>query len=200
LAKNKEQNEKIKDERRERILSVALRLFATNGLAGTKVADIAAAAEMSHGLLYHYYRSKEEIFVELIRSAFEKMNSAALALEQLPLPPTEKIRLAIEKLFEGLESHEDTGHYHLLIAVATASDAIPEEAKQIIQAHNQVPYEVMTRIIQAGQQDGTIICAYDAAQLSLVFWTSIKGLCIHKAAHGSNFKAPPPELLMNLFV
>lgn len=199
MAKSKEQNEKIRDERRERILSVALRLFATNGLAGTKVADIATAAEMSHGLLYHYYRSKEEIFVELIRHAFENMNHAALALEQLPLPPAEKIRLAIEKLLEGLESHEDTGHYHLLIAVATASDAIPEEAKQIIQAHNQLPYEVMTRIIQQGQEQGTIRDG-DASQLALVFWTSIKGLCIHKAAHGAQFKAPPPDLLMNIFV
>ncbi|MCB0114102.1 MAG: TetR/AcrR family transcriptional regulator [Caldilineaceae bacterium] len=199
MAKSKEQNEKIKDERRERILSVALRLFATNGLAGTKVADIAAAAEMSHGLLYHYYRAKEDIYVELIRHAFENMNSAALALEALPLPSREKIHLAIEKLLEGLESNEDTGHYHLLIAVATASDVIPDEAKRIIQENNQLPYAVMARIIQQGQLDGTVREG-DPEQLALVFWTSIKGLCIHKAAHGSTFKAPSPELLMNLFI
>ncbi len=198
MGKNKAQNEKIKDERRERILSEALRLFATNGLAGTKVADIASASEMSHGLLYHYYRSKEEIFVELIRRSFERMNSAALELEKLPLSPREKIRLAIEKLLEGLETHRDTGLYHLLIAVATASDAIPDEAQAIIQQQNQVPYEVMTRIIRAGQQDGSIK-NYDATELTLVFWTSIKGLCIHKAAYGEKFKSPHPDILMGMF-
>ncbi|MEZ4833367.1 MAG: helix-turn-helix domain-containing protein [Caldilineaceae bacterium] len=59
---------------------MALRLFATNGLAGTKVADIAAAAEMSHGLLYHYYRAKEDIYVELIRHAFREHEQRGFGL------------------------------------------------------------------------------------------------------------------------
>ncbi|MEZ4637124.1 MAG: helix-turn-helix domain-containing protein [Caldilineaceae bacterium] len=116
---------------------MALRLFATNGLAGTKVADIAAAAEMSHGLLYHYYRAKEDIYVELIRHAF-RGKTTALALEALPLPSREKIHLAIEKLLEGLES-SSAGHYHLLIAVLAASDVIPDEAKRIIRRTTNCP-------------------------------------------------------------
>jgi len=199
LARNKELNQKAKDERREQILSKALVLFATKGLAATRITDIAVAAGMSQGLLYHYYRSKEEIFVELIRHAFERMNTASLMLEQLPLSPREKIQVAIEELLRGLEDNEDTGYYHLLIAIATASEAIPEEAKTIIQRENQVPYEVMTRIILEGQKDGSIKL-YAAQDLALIFCTSIKGLAIHKAAHGKNFKAPDANILMNLFM
>jgi AcrR family transcriptional regulator len=199
LGRNQELNQKTKDERREQILSAALRLFATRGLAATKITDIAAAAEMSQGLLYHYYRSKEDIFVELIRTAFERMNTAALELEKLPLPPREKIRLAIETLLRGLDDNEDTGLYHLLIAMATASEAIPEEAKAIIQNENLVPYEVIVRIIAEGQKDGSLK-AYDAGDLALVFWTSMKGLAIHKAAHGTKFKTPSPEIFLSLFM
>lgn len=199
LGRNKELNQKIKDERREQILSKALMLFATKGLAATKITDIASAAGMSQGLLYHYYRSKEDIFVELIRSAFERMNTASLELEKLPLSPREKIRLAIEKLLQGLEDNEDTGRYYLLIAVATASEAIPAAAKTIIQKENMVPYEVITRIITAGQKDGSIK-DYEAQDLALVFWTSMKGLALHQAVHGKKFKMPDADILMSMFI
>lgn len=199
MGRNKELNQKTKDERREQILSAALRLFATRGLAATKITDIAAAAEMSQGLLYHYYRSKEDIFVELIRTAFERMNTAALELEKSPLPAREKIRVAIETLLRGLDDNEDTGLYYLLIAMATASEAIPEEAKAIIQSENLVPYEIIVRIITEGQKDGSLK-AYDAGELALVFWTSIKGLAIHKAAHGAKFRTPSPEIFISMFM
>lgn len=199
MGRNQAQNQKMKDQRREQILSSALRLFATKGLAATKISDIAGAAGMSLGLVYHYYNSKEAIFTELIRNAFDRMNSAAMELERLPISPQEKIRKAITVLIHGLDANEDTGHYHLLIAVATASTAIPEAAKQIIAIENRVPYEIMTRIIRAGQQAGTIK-NFDAEELALVFWTSIKGLAIHRATHGKNFKLPDPEIILNMFL
>ncbi len=199
MGRNKELNQKIKDERKEQILTHALRLFATKGLAATKISDIASASGMSQGLIYHYYRSKEDIFVEIISGAFEKINAASLELERLPLSPREKIRLALETLLQGLASYEDTGLYYLLIAVATASEAIPIEAKKIISEKNALPYEVITRIIREGQKDGSLK-NYDAEALALVFWTSIKGLAIHKATHGEKFKVPDPEILISMFI
>jgi AcrR family transcriptional regulator len=198
MSRNKELNQKIKEERREQILSSALLLFARRGLSATKISDIAAALGISQGLLYHYYRSKEEIFVELIRRAFERINAASLALENLALPPREKITMAIEKLLQGLNEYEDTGRYHLLIALASVSETIPAEAKMIIQNESAIPYDVMTRIFREGQKDGSIK-NYDAQDLSLVFWTSIKGLAIHKAVQGDKFKSPDPHILMNMF-
>lgn len=199
MPRNKELNEKMKDDRRLTIRSHALRLFATRGLAATKITDIAAAAGMAQGLLYHYYTSKDDIFVELIEYAFERMNAAVLALEHLEAPPQDKIKLALDNLLEGLDEHEDTGFYHLLIAQATASETIPERAKQIIKQKGNVPYEVMTRIIEQGQQEGTIKL-FDARELAMVFWTSVKGLAIHKVTHGAGFKSPDSEILLNMFV
>lgn len=199
MGRNKELNQKIKDERKEQILTHALRLFATKGLAATKISDIASASGMSQGLIYHYYRSKEDIFVEIISGAFEKINAASLELERLPLSPREKIRLALETLLQGLASYEDTGLYYLLIAVATASEAIPIEAKKIISEKNALPYEVITRIIREGQKDGSLK-NYDAEALALVFWTSIKGLAIHKATHREQFRVPDPEILISMFI
>lgn len=199
MARNKELNQKMKDERREQILSTALKLFATKGLAATKISDIATTSGISQGLLYHYYRSKEEIFVELIRRAFERMNTAVLALEQMTETPRNKIKMAIEKLLEGFEKNENAARYHLLIVQAMVSEAVPDEAKAIFKKENDVKYEAIARILKEGQKDGTIK-NHDANELSLVFWTSINGLAIYNAVHGKRFKAPDPELLLDMFV
>ena len=109
---------------------------------------------MSQGLLYHYFGSKEEIFIELIRGAFEKMNAAARALEDMPLSPREKIRKAIIDILHGMEIGESFARYVLLIAQASISDATPDEVHAIIGAESGIPYEVITRIMRAGQVNG----------------------------------------------
>jgi len=69
----------MREERRTQILEHALILFATKGLAATKISDIAEASGIAQGLLYHYFPSKEAIYVELIRKAFDGMSEAARA-------------------------------------------------------------------------------------------------------------------------
>ncbi len=198
MARNAEQNQKMRDERRKQILSSALKLFAIKGLGATKITDIVRDSGISQGLLYHYFRSKEEIFVELIRHALEGMNTAARTLEQLPLRPTEKITKAITELLQGMSENEDFARYFLLVAQANFSDAIPDEAKTLIEKESHVPYQVMSRIMQAGQQDGSIK-KHRADDLALVFWVLIKGFALHKAARGSRFALPDTRILVEFF-
>ncbi len=198
MPRNKKENQRIKDERREQILSNALKLFAKNGLAATRISDIALAANISQGLIYHYYKSKEDIFVELISIAFDRINQASLWLESQPMPPAEKIEFAIRELLRLLEEDENAARYHLFIAQATATEAIPDEAKEIIKQKNNLPYESIERIMAAGQKEGTIK-QKNARELALVFWTSINGLAIYKAVHGEKFKAPDAAILVSMF-
>jgi AcrR family transcriptional regulator len=67
LETRKEQKEK----RRQEILCAALELFVSRGYAATKITDIAAQANMSTGLMFHYFESKEKLYEELIRMGVE---------------------------------------------------------------------------------------------------------------------------------
>jgi|WetSurMetagenome_2_1015567.scaffolds.fasta_scaffold50638_2 AcrR family transcriptional regulator len=49
------------EERRIQILDVALEVFAASGFAGTSIKDIAGAAGISQGLMYHYFPSKQAL-------------------------------------------------------------------------------------------------------------------------------------------
>ncbi|HEY3377669.1 MAG TPA: hypothetical protein VGL77_09270, partial [Armatimonadota bacterium] len=139
-----------------------------------------------------------EIFTKIIGGAFAKMNTAARGLEELPVPPREKIRLAIVQLLRSIEESEDFARTVLLIAQAGISDATPAEARAVIHAESGLPYAVIARIMRAGQRDGSIK-PYDAGELSMVFWTTIKGLALHRAVNGAAFKAPDARILTSMF-
>ena len=61
-------NQKIRDERRDQILHAALKLFAYKGLKATRIAEIAALANISQGLIHHYFICKEDVFTAVVRA------------------------------------------------------------------------------------------------------------------------------------
>ena len=56
------------DRRRDELLAAALTLFAERGVRGTTIADIADATGSAHGLVYHYFASKDD----LLRGVLER--------------------------------------------------------------------------------------------------------------------------------
>ena len=57
------------EDRPDEVLDAALKLFARNGFAATKVEDIAREAGLSKGAIYRYFPSKEDIFESLVKRA-----------------------------------------------------------------------------------------------------------------------------------
>ena len=64
--RKKEDNELIKEKRKEQILDVSLRLFANLGYESTSISRIAKEAGISKGLLYNYFESKEALLKSLV--------------------------------------------------------------------------------------------------------------------------------------
>ena len=72
--RTEEQFNEIRKERRSEILNVALELFAHDGYHATSISTIARKAGISKGLLYNYFKSKEELLKELIISTTEMVH------------------------------------------------------------------------------------------------------------------------------
>lgn len=66
--RKKEDNELIKEQRKQQILDVALRLFANVGYESTSISRIAKEAGISKGLIYNYFESKEDLLKNLVLS------------------------------------------------------------------------------------------------------------------------------------
>lgn len=189
----------MREARINQIRSEALRQFSRKGLFATKIQDIASGVNMSQGLIYHYYKSKEEIFVELINDALDKMNEAVFYLKGLSIPPHEKIRFAIEQLIHTISDSKEFSQTCRLITQATNSDAIPEEAKKIIEEKRDIPYFEISKIMEEGQKEGTIIMD-DPRELSVAFWTAINGIALLKSTHHKEITIPSYNILLRMFI
>jgi AcrR family transcriptional regulator len=67
------------DERRAQILRVATRLFGERPYSDVSISDIAAEAGIARGLLHHYFGSKRELYLEVVRVAAQAPLAAAPA-------------------------------------------------------------------------------------------------------------------------
>src|ERR1700758_4794481 len=67
--------EQSKDQTRERLLDAALAIFMKKGFVATSVEDIAEAAGYTRGAFYSNFRSKPELFLELLRRDHETMKA-----------------------------------------------------------------------------------------------------------------------------
>ena len=192
--RNEEQNTLIKDERREQILSAALKVFATKGFAASKISDIVARGGMSHGLVYHYFRSKEEIFFELLKQAMTTSSQSLLMVDQMDLPPIEKIRQTARYILGGIENYEDSAYYFLIVIHASVMEE-SDEIKELMDISN-ITVQTLTKIVAAGQKTGEVKEG-DPLAMAITFFAAIQGLALYKLSM-ENFKMPDPEILVGI--
>jgi TetR/AcrR family fatty acid metabolism transcriptional regulator len=79
-------------DRRRDLLDAAVRVFARKGFHGSRVGDIAEEAGVAHGLLYHYFRSKEEVLETIFLEVWELLAEDTDRIEQADVSLREQLR------------------------------------------------------------------------------------------------------------
>jgi AcrR family transcriptional regulator len=176
--RQEEANQRIKDERREQILKAALQIFVRKGLAAARISDIAAAADLSYGLVYHYFRDKEDLFVELVRRAVSggvQVTQAALDAQGSPL---ERLHALCEEMVEGIR---DDPEYTLLVVQAITQESLPEAAHEAVARLSEQTYENVTKLIRQCQAAGQVVGG-DPRELTELYFAVIQGLALSRSA------------------
>lgn len=103
---------------RERLLEAAMEVFARRGYHGTTVDDIVAASQSSKGAFYHYFPSKQGIFLELLTRLAEMVEAGvegAIGQEQGALA---KVEAALRVVLEVAAAQRDLARILLIEAAA----------------------------------------------------------------------------------
>ena len=93
--------------RREELLSIAAGLFAERGLRATTVRDIADAAGILSGSLYHHFKSKEAIVDEILRGFLDSLFGEYRRIVNSDLGPRETLEMLVEASFEAIHDQRD---------------------------------------------------------------------------------------------
>lgn len=180
-----------KERRKQEIMQVALELFVSKGYAAAKVTDIAKRANMSTGLMFHYFESKEKLYEELIR----------MGLEGTTYPGRQKCDHAIdyfvnftEELFGYMKKQPVVAKMFVLMAEAQRSEATPEHIREIAKRVNTI--QQFVPIIEWGQKEGTIKDG-EPLVISNAFWCSIQGIAEQYAVN-QEIELPKAEWIVDI--
>jgi len=102
--RTKEQFEKIRKTSKDKILAVALELFAQNGYQGTSIAQIAKKAKISKGLMYNYFKNKEKLLEAIVLEGFNKIMEMDYGLSTSD-KPADKLKSLINETLNNLSNN-----------------------------------------------------------------------------------------------
>ncbi len=170
---------RTRSDKRERILDAAIKVFARSGYHGARVSDIAREAGIAYGLVYHYFRNKEEI----LASAFEERWSGFLAVVDAiaagPKPAREKLQSVAALILSAYRRRPDWVKVLVLEIQRSSRFAAPEQIRAVGRLFEQV-----ARIVREGQEKGElrtdvdpqVACVVLVGALDLVITSLVLGL------------------------
>lgn len=176
--------EEQKEKRREEIMKAGLDLFIRRGYAATKISDIAQQVGMSVGLLFHYFKSKENLYEELIKYG---VSGPMKTMAPSNLEPLAFFEATAEGLLRVIKADPFIAKMFVLMNQAFCNEAAPQSVKEMLRGFDI--YTPTTKLMRQGQADGTIREG-DPYALAIAYWCTIQGVAEQVAM---NPDVPCPE-------
>lgn len=165
--------ETIREERKIQIMKAAIKVFAENGVKLTKISMIAKEAGISHGLVYHYFQSKEDVLYESLEWAVA-LGETQDFLEKLKddnsLSPIEKIHT-----FTKFALTSGSNQVFRVIQHLENSKGVPSHIHELYTSVGEVYIKFFIPIFKEGQQVGEIIEG-NTEELVELFLSVISGI------------------------
>ncbi|MFZ5587985.1 MAG: TetR/AcrR family transcriptional regulator [Thermodesulfobacteriota bacterium] len=172
----KETFNQIADEKRERILDQAARLFAQRGLNQTDMSELAARAGVAKGSLYNYFKSKDELYLHVCRQALARSREAVYG----DIDPTWDIHRQVEHIFRrGVQFALEHPEY-VSLYLNTASAGMERFARKISREVEKHTANHLKRLLRQGMKKGLVradldvnLAAFLINSLYIVFIVSL---------------------------
>ncbi|WP_174735228.1 TetR/AcrR family transcriptional regulator [Mesobacillus harenae] len=172
-------SEEYKEKKKKEILQSALACFAKKGYEVATIDDIVAQSGISKGAIYNYFKSKDEIYLELMTAdtddTMEVLKNNLLTCKS----SLEKIKYLFKEYssinpFEKVNIDKAIVHYEFRL-----HSSRDEELVEIMKKRREhIFLELITSIIKEGQESGEFDSSLDRYVYANMFWSIIDGVTI----------------------
>jgi len=156
-------------DKRRVLLEAAVRVFARRGFHAARVGDIAEEAGVAHGLLYHYFSSKEEVLETIFRETWADLLAAVRDVEESGEPAQEQLRQVAAILLRSWRRDPDL--VRVLVRGVARSSELDRRVGDVGDA-----FAAIERIVRRGQEAGELRPELDARLTSVIFYGAIEEL------------------------
>jgi AcrR family transcriptional regulator len=157
----------VPEDKRQLILDAAVRVFARKGYHTSRVGDIAEEAGVAHGLLYHYFKSKDELLETIFSNTWTLMLEAISGVESLDEPARETLRKVSAIVLRAWRDTPDI--VRVLVREVTRSPHLQQEIGETEQA-----FAALERVIRKGQQTGEFRDDVEPRFASFIFYGALE--------------------------
>jgi AcrR family transcriptional regulator len=154
-------------DRRRLILDAAVRVFARGGYHGSRVGDIATEAGVAHGLLYHYFASKDEVLETVFRENFGALLERFRAVEGSDEPAADKLEGIAKILLRTWRNDPDL--VTVMVREVARSPQLQSQVDEVGEA-----FTILQRVIEQGQADGVFRRDLDARLASWIVYGGLE--------------------------
>lgn len=172
-------SEEYKRKKKKEILTSALACFARKGFQAATIDDIVAHSRISKGAIYNYFKSKDEIYLELMNEQTKEMNEKLTA-------KISSFNTAIDKILYLFELYitsnpfeperKDSVVVHYEFRLHSSRDV---NLQQLLQARgNKFFIEFLKDLFEEGKKSGEFKEDIDSHIMANLFWTMVDGATI----------------------
>ena len=170
-------------EMRGRILEGAHRAMLAGGYRGTTMPAIAAEADVSVGLLYRYFESKEELYLAMCEAVTQaQLNELAVQISQIS-DVRERLSRAIGHFVQSL----DAEHWGAVVTTGWAEADIKPAIRDMLRRRCDQIRAFATMFLREAIARGEIEPEVDVEELSLAATMLMDGVIAHQAETGDRF-------------
>lgn len=133
-------------ERRQQLLDVALDVFSRKGFHEASMNDIADAAGVTKPVLYQHFRSKRELYLELLREMGDRLGEAVGKATASAAGPRQQVEAGFEAYFRWVT--ENQGGFQVLFAGDTRRDR--EFVAEVLKVETEIADAIAQLIVVDG--------------------------------------------------
>jgi TetR/AcrR family transcriptional regulator, fatty acid metabolism regulator protein len=158
-------------DKRRLILDAGVRVFAKRGFHHCRVSDVADEAGVAYGLVYHYFRSKEEILNTLFLERWQIMLDAIAEIDARDLPAREKLQGVASFIIDSYRHDPDLMKVIIVEVTRAANSFGAIHIDKIREA-----YTGIGGIVESAREEGSFKSGIPAEFAAMCFYGAIEQL------------------------
>ncbi|VVN80819.1 HTH-type transcriptional repressor NicS [Pseudomonas fluorescens] len=168
------------EKTRENILQEAIVEFVQQGLSGARVDAIAERTHTSKRMIYYYFASKEQLYVEVLEKLYGDIRNTESRLHLTELEPRKAIRRLVEFTFDH---HDRNVDFVRIVSIENIHNAEYVKQSDAIKAMNNTILHVLGEILQRGVEGGLFRRGLEPLDVHLL----ISSFCFYRVSNRHTF-------------
>lgn len=179
MPRTPEENERIRKISQEKIHSAAMELFIKKGYHATSISDVAKKAGISKGLLYNYYKGKEELLSKMVEDRIQEVVDVMESTSAFDTP-SEQLKYIVEGAVDNVFANPKVFRFYLHLQTQPEDDEELIKYSKLLIEENARQFEIQCKIFEK-------LGVEDPRKRSLYFSSTLQGIMLMISTYPQQF-------------